>query len=80
MLVVLQGQLWLSDRGIPGVRHLEAAVAAQHEDNVRLEARNQRLAAEIRDLKEGLEAVEERARSDLGMIGRDETFYQIVDP
>ena len=80
MLVVLQGQLWLSDRGIPGVRHLEAAVAAQREDNVRLEARNQRLAAEIRDLKEGLEAVEERARSDLGMIGRDETFYQIVDP
>ena len=80
MLVVLQGQLWLSDRGIPGVRRLEAAVAAQREDNVRLEARNQRLAAEIRDLKEGLEAVEERARSDLGMIGRDETFYQIVDP
>ena len=79
MLVVLQGQLWLSDRGIPGVRRLEAAVAAQREDNVRLEARNQRLAAEIRDLKEGLEAVEERARSDLGMVGRDEIFYQLVE-
>ena len=79
VLVVLQGQLWLSDRGLPGVRRLEAAVAAQREDNVRLEARNQRLAAEIRDLKEGLEAVEERARSDLGMVGRDEIFYQLVE-
>ena len=56
-----------------------AAVAAQLEENARLEARNLRLAAEVRDLKEGLEAVEERARSDLGMIGRDETYYQIVE-
>ena len=77
--VVLQFQLWLGDRGMPGVRRLEAAIASQSEDNVRLKARNQRLAAEVRDLKEGLEAVEERARSDLGMIGRDEIFYQIVE-
>ena len=79
VLVVLQLQLWLGDRGIPGVRRLEAAVTAQREDNARLEARNQRLAAEIQDLKEGLEAVEERARSDLGMVGRDEIFYQLVE-
>ena len=79
VLVVLQLQLWLGDRGIPGVRRLEAAVTAQREDNARLEARNHRLAAEIQDLKEGLEAVEERARSDLGMVGRDEIFYQLVD-
>ena len=78
-LVVLQAQLWLGDRGRPGVHRLEAAVASQREDNARLEARNLRLAAEVRDLKEGLEAVEERARSDLGMIGRDEIFYQIVE-
>lgn len=78
-LVVLQFQLWLGDRGMPGVRHLEAAVALQREDNARLEARNRRLAAEVHDLKEGLEAVEERARSDLGMIGRDEIFYQILE-
>ena len=77
-LVALQCQLWLGDRGMPGVRRLEAAVAMQREDNARLEARNRRLAAEIHDLKEGLEEVEERARTDLGMIGRDETFYQIV--
>ena len=78
-LVVLQSQLWLGDRGMPSVRRLEAAVASQREDNARLEARNLRLAAEVHDLKEGLEAVEERARSDLGMIGRDETFYQIIE-
>ena len=78
LLVALQAQLWLGERGRPGVRHLEAAVALQREDNARLEARNHRLAAEVHDLKEGLEAVEERARSDLGMIGRDETFYQLV--
>jgi cell division protein FtsB len=78
-LVVLQFQLWQGGRGMPGVHRLEAAVALQREDNVRLEARNRRLAAEVHDLKEGLEAVEERARSDLGMIGRDETFYQIVE-
>ena len=78
-LVVLQHQLWLGDRGMPGVRHLEAAIALQREDNARLEARNRRLAAEVRDLKEGLEEVEERARTDLGMIGRDETFYLIIE-
>ena len=62
-----------------GVWRLEAAVALQREDNARLEARNRRLAAEVHDLKEGLEAVEERARTDLGMIGRDETFYQLIE-
>lgn len=78
MLAVLQFQIWIGDRGMPGVHRLEIAVASQREDNVRLEARNRSLAAEVRDLKEGLEAVEERARSDLGMIGRDEIFYQLV--
>ena len=79
LLVVLQCQLWLGDRGLPGVHRLEAEAALQREDNARLEARNRLLAAEVHDLKEGLEAVEERARSDLGMIGRDETYYQIVE-
>ena len=78
LLVTLQAQLWLGDRGMRGVYRLEASVAAQIEENARLEARNRRLAVEVHDLKEGLEAVEERARTDLGMIGRDETFYQIV--
>ena len=80
LLVALQAQLWLGDRGMPGVHRLEAAIAAQIEENARLEVRNRRLAAEVHDLKVGLEAVEERARGDLGMIGRDETFYQLVEP
>ena len=69
-LVALQYQLWLGDRGMPEVHRLEAEVERRVEDNARLEARNRRLAAEVHDLKEGLEAVEERARTDLGMIGR----------
>jgi len=79
LLVALQLRLWLGSGGLPEVRRLEAALAAQREENAGLEARNHRLAAEVHDLKEGLEAVEERARSDLGMIGKDETFYQIVN-
>jgi len=80
VLAVLQYQLWQGDRGMPGVHRLEAAVASQHEENVRLEARNRRLSAEVLDLKEGFEAVEERARTNLGMIGRDEIFYQVLEP
>ncbi len=79
LVVALQLRLWLGSGGLSEVRRLEAALAAQREENTRLEARNLRLAAEVHDLKEGLEAVEERARSDLGMIGKDETFYQLVD-
>ena len=78
LLVALQIQLWLGG-GLSEVRRLEAALAAQREENASLEARNRRLTAELHDLKEGLEAVEERARGELGMIGQDETFYQFVD-
>jgi len=80
LLVVLQYQLWRGDRGMPGVHRLEVAVASQREENARLEDRNRHLAAEVLDLKEGLEAVEERARTNLGMIGRDEIFYQVLEP
>ena len=79
LLVALQLQLWLGSGGLSEVRRLEAALAAQREENTKLEARNRRLTAELHDLKEGVEAVEERARRELGMIGRDETFYQFVD-
>ena len=78
LLVALQLRLWLGG-GMSEVRRLEAALEAQREENDRLEARNNRLAAEVHDLKEGLEAVEERARTELGMIGKDETYYQLVD-
>lgn len=79
LLAALQVRLWLGSGGMSEMRRLEAALEAQREENARLEARNNRLAAEVHDLKEGLEAVEERARTELGMIGKDETYYQLVD-
>jgi len=80
VLVLLQYRLWFSDSGVREVRRLEQAVATQKEENATLEARNGQLAAEVKDLKEGLDAVEERARSDLGMVGANESFYQVVTP
>jgi cell division protein FtsB len=80
VLLLLQYRLWFSDSGVREVRRLEEAVAAQEEENAALAARNAQLAAEVKDLKEGLEAVEERARSDLGMVGANESFYQVVAP
>ncbi len=56
---------------------LRAAVAEQQSDNERLSARNRQLAAEVRDLKQGYSALEERARSDLGMVASNETFFQV---
>jgi cell division protein FtsB len=80
LLVLLQARLWLSDEGVREVHRLEGAVATQKEENAALKARNDRLAAEVKDLKEGMAAVEERARSDLGMVGANESFYQVVPP
>jgi cell division protein FtsB len=79
-LVLLQARLWLSDQGMREVWRLKAAVAAQRAQNDEQRARNHRLAAEVSDLKVGLAALEERARSDLGMVGSNETFYQVVTP
>jgi cell division protein FtsB len=80
ILVLLQYRLWLSDDGRRAVRALEEAVIEQRRENAELAERNERLAAEVADLKEGLEAVEEIARTDLGMIGPGETLYQIASP
>ena len=83
LLVVLVGihyRLWISDSGLREVQQLREAVSAQHSENQRLTDRNRQLAAEVRDLKQGFIALEERARSDLGMISRNETFYQVVPP
>jgi cell division protein FtsB len=79
-LLALQYRLWLSDDGVNEVRRLETAVIAQERENAQLEARNAQLAAEVENLKKGLDAVEERARSDLGMVRANETFYQVVTP
>ncbi|ROR32235.1 cell division protein FtsB [Inmirania thermothiophila] len=80
LLAVLQYRLWLGEGGLRSVAALQRAIAAQAEENARLAERNRRLAAEVMDLKEGVEAIEERARSELGMIGPGETFFQVVAP
>jgi cell division protein FtsB len=78
LLVVLQARLWVTDDGWPEVIRLRAGVAAQQAENDRLTERNTRLKAEVNDLKQGFSALEERARSDLGMVGPDESFYLFV--
>jgi cell division protein FtsB len=78
--VLLQYRIWLSDGGVRELDRLETAVVAQRTDNDQLGERNRQLAAEVRDLKNGMAALEERARSDLGMIAGRETFYQVVPP
>lgn len=76
--VALQTRLWFSDHGMRRVHQLQAQVQMQTEQNRRLAERNAALGAEVKDLKKGTAAVEERARSELGMVEPDETFYQIV--
>lgn len=80
LLLILQYRLWFADGGLAEVHRLEREVEQQRLRNEALRERNQALAAEVRDLKSGLEAVEARARSELGMVGEGETFYQVVEP
>ena len=77
-LVMLQYRLWLSDQGMREVSRLQASVDAQGAANHEQGERNRQLLAEVTDLKVGLTALEERARSELGMVGNRETFYQVV--
>jgi cell division protein FtsB len=77
-LALLQYRLWVSDQGMREVWRLRAAVEAQRTANLEQRDRNRQLFAEVTDLKVGLTALEERARSELGMVGNSETFYQIV--
>ena len=79
LLLVLQFKLWFGDGGVLEVQRLRTQIAAQQEENARLQERNAALAAEVEDLRQGLAAIEERARSELGMVGRGETFYQLVE-
>ena len=77
-LLLLQYRIWFSGDGVSEVLRLRTAVASQEADNQKLSERNRQLAAEVRDLKQGYVALEERARTDLGMIGRNETFFQVT--
>lgn len=76
--LALQAELWLADDGYQKTHKLRAAVAEQRDLNESLRARNGALDAEVINLKQGRDAAEERARTDLGMIGEQETFYQVV--
>ena len=77
-LILLQYRLWISDQGVREVSRLQSAVDAQAAANHEQGERNRQLVAEVTDLKVGLTALEERARSELGMVGNSETFYQVV--
>jgi len=80
VLIALQSKLWLGERGLPDARELRQTVEQQRKENARLQQRNDALSAEVEDLKSGEAAVEERARSELGMVKPGETFYRVVEP
>ena len=79
LLLLLQYPLWLGKGGWLKVWDLNRQVETQQQANQQTQARNALLDAEVRDLKQGTEAIEERARSELGMIKRDEVFFQVLE-
>lgn len=79
LLGYLQYRLWFGDGNLVEVFQLRDEVEAQREENSRLQERNAVLDAEVRDLQQGHDAIEEHAREDLGMVKDGETFYQIVE-
>jgi cell division protein FtsB len=79
LLLLLQFKLWFGDGNMREVWQLETTIEEQELENKKLRDRNLALEAEVKDLKQGMEAIEERARNELGMIKKDETFYQIVE-
>ena len=79
-LCLLQYRLWYGDANILEVQQTKRRIEDLRQEARRLQIRNQALEAEVRDLKQGIEAIEERARQDLGMIREGETFFQIIEP
>ena len=77
LLVLVHAELWFGKGGVPRRMELEARLQAQKASNDAARARNEQLSAEVRDLKEGLEMVEEKARYELGMVKPDEILVQI---
>jgi cell division protein FtsB len=80
LLALVHVELWFGKGGVPRVMELQAKLSAQQADNDAAHARNDQLSAEVRDFKEGLEMVEEKARFELGMIKPDEIYVQISPP
>jgi cell division protein FtsB len=79
LLVYLQYQLWFGDGSLQDVWELHQDVELQRLENIELRERNAALQAEVTDLQQGLDAIEEHAREDLGMVKKGETFYQVVE-
>ena len=79
LLALLQYKLWVGDGSLSEVWQLKQKIVAQETENQALRLRNQQLEADVRDLKEGLDAAEERAREELGMVKRGEVFYLVVE-
>ena len=80
VLIALELKLWTGDGGMREVWRLERRLEEQKKENARLKQRNEALAAEVQDLKSGRDAIEDRARAELGLIKPGEVFYQIVEP
>ena len=79
MFFLLQLRLWIGTGSLADVWRLRGETERQEQDNHVVAERNKRLRAEVKNLKEGLDAVEERARTQLGMVKEDETFFLIID-
>ncbi|MGP1675751.1 MAG: cell division protein FtsB [Burkholderiales bacterium] len=79
LIILLQYPLWLGKGGWLRVWEIDRQVTAQKDSNARLRVRNAAMDAEVRDLKQGYDAIEERARYELGMIKQDEIFFQILE-
>jgi cell division protein FtsB len=79
LILLIQYPLWFGKGGWLRVWEVDGQIRAQRETNRQRQARNAALDAEVRDLKEGLDAIEERARSELGMIRKNELFFQVLD-
>ncbi|MCK4839615.1 MAG: cell division protein FtsB [Desulfobulbaceae bacterium] len=80
LFALLQYDLWVGEGSLATVWRLQQSTQAQQQENDKLKERNASLAAEVMDLKQGLDAIEERARNELGMIKEGEIFIQVVDP
>ena len=80
VFLLLQYRLWVGEGSLAEVSNLKREIAAQQEELAALKERNRALQAEVEDLKHGLEAVEVRARSELGMLKKGEEFYQVIEP
>ena len=79
ILALLQYPLWFGNGGVIAAWRLKNEIAAQKIENARLKDRNQALEADVNDLKQGLQAIEERARTELGMVKKGEIFIQVIE-